>query len=111
MKNSDLIYDWIDFIVENKSTNRRHLFKEQTSQVLKASQTNPEAAAAFGDFEYSLSPNPKDDRVTVVGNSPPMGTARLICGTNNHQVGTVKFHQKYVNNLETALERLGVEVY
>ncbi len=95
---SNFDYDWLDFISLQKAK-RHSLLKEQLH---RASETNPESAKAFGDFEYES--NPSNDAVNVVNGQIPLATATLKCGINGKNMGQVKFHQKYITNLEKAYE-------
>jgi hypothetical protein len=98
MKENNLTYEWLEFLALQKSQNK-HILNEQET-VYKASQTNPGAAKAFGDFEYVMVGD--SDVVRVVSNPIPKTKVNLFCTAQNKVVATMEFHSKYAGNLEKA---------
>lgn len=96
MKNDFEIYEWLEMASLYKRSGKRVL-KEQT---FKASTTNPNITNVLGDFEYTLIPG--GDKVEVVSGQYPLVDVELVCANNNNKIGTIKFHQKYANNLLNA---------
>lgn len=96
MKNDNLIYDWLDFLAEQKISQRKLLVEQQT---YKASVSNPGAAQAFGDFDYVMA---SGDSVKVVSNPIPMTKVNLFCTAQNRVIGSVNFHSRFAANLEKA---------
>jgi len=97
MKNDQLMYEWLDFLAEQSKSRLKSPIVEQ--QVYRASQSNPGAAAAFGDFEYVMD---KGDLIKVTSNPIPLAKVNLFCTAQNKVIQAVDFHSKFAGNLEKA---------